>query len=279
MKAIWNEFFGIGGYSRPIEGFMSWQHLTFVSALVAVMITLAVWLGRKNRKRTEKEKNRVLIAAAILLDGLEILKIVLNTIQSGDPFYWRYELPLFLCSIQLITVPLAAFSKGRLREAALDFVCIFGILGALLGTYGAGNIYSSAPVISFGNVISGITHCISGFASLYILFARMCSMKKRNIPITFGILLFFCLSALLCNEVVGYNYMFLRRGDGTPYDILYNIVKGDKVLYPLGVILLFLVYIVLYYGIYFRITGKKQGEMEGKNQKTAKKFANETFDL
>ena len=32
------EFFGFGGYQRPAEGFMSWQHLLFVTSLVSVMI-------------------------------------------------------------------------------------------------------------------------------------------------------------------------------------------------------------------------------------------------
>lgn len=75
-------------------------------------------------------------------------------------------LPLFMCSIQLITIPLAAFTKGRIKEASLDFVFIFGALGAVLGTYFAGNNYASYPVISFDNVNSGITHAISGFAAL-----------------------------------------------------------------------------------------------------------------
>jgi hypothetical protein len=37
--------------------------------------------------------------------------------------------------------------------------------------------------------------------------------------------------------------MFLMQGDGTPYDILYNLVNGNPVLYPLGVVGLFFVYI------------------------------------
>ena len=34
------EFFGFGGYTRPAEGFLSWQHLTFVTALMAAMVLL-----------------------------------------------------------------------------------------------------------------------------------------------------------------------------------------------------------------------------------------------
>ena len=46
------------------------------------------------------------------------------------------------------------------------------------------------------------------------------------------------------------------RGDGTPYDILYNLVGGHPVLYPLGVVVLFYLYIVAFYGVYYLIQKK-----------------------
>ena len=58
--------------------------------------------------------------------------------------------------------------------------------------------------------------------------------------------------------MIDYNYMFLVRGDGTPYDILYNLVGGSPVFYPLGVVALFLLYIAAFYGVYFAIMGKKK---------------------
>ena len=243
------EFFGFGGYQRPAEGFLSWQHLVFVTSLMAVMVALAVILGRKNRFALPRQKNRVLIWAASLIDGFELFKIVLLCFRAEDPWSWLYNLPLFLCSIQLIALPVAAFTKGRIKESSLDFVCIFGILGAVLGTYGAGQNYGCYPVLSFDNVVSGVTHSIAGFASLYILISGMASLKRKNIGITFGILLFFCVAAYTANILLDYNYMFLMAGDGTPYDILYNLVGGHKVFYPLSVVALFIVYIVLYYGV------------------------------
>lgn len=245
------EFFGFGGYTRPAEGYMSWQHLTFVTSLMVIMIFGAVLLGLKNRHKEEKQKNRVLIVSAIAIDSLELFKIVLLCFRAEDPMNWLYDLPLFLCSIQLITIPLAAFAKGRLREAALDFVSIFGMLGAVLGTYAAGNNYSSYPVLCFDNVVSGLTHCISGFCALYILITGMASMKKSDIPITYAILLSFCVAAYAANVLLDYNYMFLMAGDGTPYDILFNLVGGSPVLYPLGVVALFLLYIAAFYQIFY----------------------------
>lgn len=257
------EFFGFGGYTREAEGFMSWQHLLFVSILMVIMISLSLFYGIKNKNKDLKIKNRVLIISAILIDGFELFKIIILCIRGNDPMAWLYELPLFLCSIQLITIPLSAFSKGRIKEASLDFVLIFGILGAVLGTYGAGNNYGTYPVLSFDNVVSGITHSISGFCSLYIAISGLSSMKKKNIAITFSILLFFCITAYITNILIDYNYMFLMRGDGTPYDIFYNLVNGHKVLYPLIVVILFILYILIFYFSYFFFKKRKQANTHG----------------
>jgi uncharacterized membrane protein YwaF len=253
------EFSGIGGYAREPEGYLSWQHLTFVSLLMIAMIALAVFLGLRNKCRDSKAKNAVLVWAAILIDGFEIFKIILNC--SQDPTAWQTNLPLFLCSIQLITIPLAAFTRGRIKEAALDFVCIFGLLGAVLGTIGAGQNYNAYPVLSFPNVVSGITHCISGFASLYIMISGMISMKRQNMWITFSILGFFCASAMVANKLLDYNYMFLRSHDGTPYSMFYDLVGGHPILYPAVVILLFLLYITIFYLVYFLIQKRKAAHL------------------
>ncbi len=252
------EFLGLGGYQRPAEGYFSWQHLTFVTALMVIMVALAAFLGRRNRLQSDRIHNKVLAISAIVIDSLELFKIIVLCFRNEDPFDWVNNLPLFLCSIQLITIPLAAFSRDRVREAALDFVCIFGMLGAVLGTYCAGNNYSAYPVLSLDNVVSGLTHSISGFVSLYILVSGMDCMKKKNIPITFTILGGFCVAAYIANIFTDSNYMFLSRGDGTPYDILFNLVGGHPVLYPIGVVALFLVYICAFYAIYHSLARKKQ---------------------
>lgn len=252
------EFFGFGGYKRTPEGYMSWQHLLFVSSLMVIMIALAIIFGLKYKNKDDKSKNKVLIWSAFLIDGFEILKFIIVCSREASIEPMLRMLPLFLCSIQLITIPLAAFAKGKVKEAALDFVFIFGILGAFAGTYGAGQNYSCYPVLSFDNVVSGITHSISGFASLYIVISGMASMKVKNMWISFTILISFCVAAYIADVLIPYNYMFLMAGDGTPYDIFYNLVNGNKVLYPMIVVILFLLYISAFYGVYFFIKKRKE---------------------
>lgn len=260
--SIIQEFFGIGGYTRTPEGAYSWQHLTFVGLLLTTMVALAVWLGRRNKGRDTTTQNRVLVWAALLIDGLELFKIVIACCSqkvNGDPWYEGilYNLPLFLCSIQLIALPLAAFSQGRLKEASIDFVAIFGLLGAVLGTVGAAQNYDCYPVLGFDNVVSGITHSISGFAALYVLVAGIARLQRQNSGITAGILLVFCGLAYGTNHLIDYNYMFLMAGDGTPYDILYNLVGGSPLWYPLCVVVLFFVYIAAFYGVRLALQRKK----------------------
>ena len=252
------EFFGIDGYQRPVEGYLSWQHLLFVTALMVIMVACAVLLGKRNKGADIKTKNRVLIWAAFLIDGFELFKIFILCYkdQSWSPIL--HNLPLFLCSIQLLAIPLAAFSRGMIKEACLDFVCIFGIAGAILGVYGAGQNYNAYPVLSFDNVVSGITHSISGFASLYIMISGMTGLKRKNIFPTTAILLGFCVIAYVANILVDYNYMFLMQGDGTPYDILYNLVGGNPVFYPMGVVALFFIYLFSFYYIHFLVSKRKQ---------------------
>ena len=252
------EFFGIGGFKREAEGFLSWQHLLFVGSAIALMIALAIIFGLKNRTKSDKTKNLPLIIAAIVIDGVELIKLAVECLIDGSAEPLMYDLPLYLCSLQLFALPVAAFGKGRVKEIGLDFVFIFGLLCALMGTIGAGNDYASYPVICFHNVVSTITHCTSGFGCLYLGIVKMQSMQKRNVWIELLSFVVFCGVAYIVNVILSTNYMFLVRGDGTPYDVFYNFTNGDPILYAALVIGTLLLYILAFFGIYYLVTKRKR---------------------
>ena len=260
------EFFGFGPKENPYggtpDGYLSWQHLVFVSVFVAAAIGLAIFLGLRNKNKPDKTKNAVLIWTAIIIDTFEIVKIIIGC--TRNPSFWRISLPLFLCSLQLIAIPLAAFTKGRVKEAALDFVVIFGMLGGMIGVYGMASNYNMYPTVSWPNFVSAVTHSMAGFAGLYIILSGMASMKKKNIPFTFIILFGFAVLAYVANLLLDYNYMFLMYHDGTPYLYFYNLVNGNRVLYPLMVMLLFVLYICVFYLIYIAVKNAKEKKSTAK---------------
>ena len=52
--------------------------------------------------------------------------------------------------------------------------------------------------------------------------------------------------------------MFIVRGDGTPYDIFYNLVNGNKILYPTIVLGLFVIYILVFRATFSYFRKRKQ---------------------
>ena len=108
MQAVCNmnwiaEFFGYADNTRPVEGFMSWQHLTFVGCLLTAMTALAVFLGLRNKNADDKKKNTVLIWSAILIDAFEIAKIIIVCTREADPMRWLYNptIPSTIAAIEI----------------------------------------------------------------------------------------------------------------------------------------------------------------------------------
>lgn len=245
------EFFG-PEYAREPEGWLSPTHLIFITCLVGLAVALAIVLGRRYRNVEEKQKLRVLKYAAILMDGLELFKIIVYMIRDHDWTTVLSNLPLFLCSVNLIALPIAAFGKGKIRDGALDFALIFGMFGCLLGTYLGTNIYGEAPIFSFHPMVSATTHAISGFSSVYIGVSGLRRMKKSSIRIALLILGCFMAAALLANAAMWntyweHNYMFISNDAGTPLSIVTGIVGGNQIFYTLFVVALYYLYMLMFY--------------------------------
>lgn len=68
----------------------------------------------------------------------------------------------------------------------------------------------------------------------------------------------FVILAQIANLTIPYNYMFLERHDGTPYSIFFNMVNGNLILYKIFVISLFVILIVLFYGVRILIDKRKK---------------------
>lgn len=263
------EFFGFESSNRESIGLFSKTHLIFATIVTLLIITIAILLGRHFKNKSEEEKIKPIKYLAVLMWLFEGTKIVINLIQ-GDSIWGM--LPLFLCSIQLVTIPLVALlKKGRLRDACCDFIFIWGFFTALMALFFAGNFYNNASFVSFWLIGSVVTHSISGIASLYIGISGLAKMEKKNIYITVLILLSFEILAFTANQFTDYNYMFLESGDGTPFDLIQNMYGGERenILYSLTVAFMMQLFSLGYYAVDNTVVSIKHKQKE--KTKTYKK--------
>lgn len=247
------QYFGFGPGLYEAEGWFSWQHIVFVTICIAITIFLAI-LFAKLSKGDRKKQIKVLRVAAIIMLSAELIKIILHEFTCKDVWAFRSVLPLFLCSILLFSLPIAAFAKGRVQEAALDFTMVFGYIACLAGTYLAGNIFQS-PILSFHVNVSVFTHCISGFAAIFVTITRLAEMKSKNIWIVAVILgafevLALTVDLLQLNVPYESNYMFFMNSAGTPFSIFEKMSGGINWIYTMLVMLCYFAYMALFIGGY-----------------------------
>lgn len=260
------------GEQRAPAGLFSWQHLLAVTLTLAILLTLAVFLGKKFRHDTKKQ-NLVLIIAGISIVALQLMKRIFLLVETDNIVDCLIgNMPLYFCDIMIFIIPICAFVRGRAKEICLDFIAVCGLLMGFMGNYFAGNLYPSHAIISFSVFNALLNHSISAFTSLFIWVAGMNKMEKRNIPFTIGILFAFMTVALIVDYVnipingSPRNFMFFFHGDGTPFTFFHDMVGGNKIIYQIIVYILQCGYMGLFYLVYYwvaKLSANKKAQKSG----------------
>lgn len=241
---------------RAGDALFSWPHLLSVTLILGGFLALAILLGRKYRGN-QKAEDLILLIGGISIVTVQVSKIVYLCVTRGDGTVWDCLIgnaPLYLCDMATFIIPLAALTKGRVKDWCLDFVAIWGLIMGFFGTYLAGNIYPAHAAISWAAINSLLLHAISGFAAMFIFVTGLNKMEKRNIPFVVGILVIFMTTALIIDYVDNHNFMFFFHGDGTPFTLFDEYLSfGLKPIYQLWIYVLQCGYMVGFYFAYYGI--------------------------
>ena len=244
---------------REPAGLFSLGHLLTVTLTLAAFLTLAVFLAKKF-KGDPKKQNLVLLIAGIAIVVVQLSKNIWLLCETDN--FWDCLIgnwPLYFCDIPIYIIPLAALTKGRFRQWCIDFLAICGLLMGFMGNYFAGNLYPSHAIFSFSVINALLNHSISAFVALFIWISRLNKMEKRDMPFSIGILFTFMTIALIVDYLnipingSPRNFMFFFSGDGTPFDIFLNLVKGNRIAYQIIVYVLQCGYMAAFYGVYYLI--------------------------
>lgn len=206
------------------------------------------------RKKSEQVRGRVIVWACLLtLVGFVVYKYCLSIDREYDAltanmggFNWWGELPLQLCNINMILIPIAVATKNR---GLMSFCFFVGPLGALLALVMPGNGFDGYSILMPRMLGYYGTHFMVMIEGLALAAFGLYRPQFRDLPktllaillITFAV---FCINMLL--RTTGLhpkaNYFFSVETEGNPVLEIFHHLIPYPFLYLLPGVLVLVVY-------------------------------------
>lgn len=238
------------------SNYLDSTHIIIASVVTVITAFLGIYLGIRNKNKTEKDKAKLILPFSIAMWILLILRFVMIVVrgynfgENGFMDLVEGNLPLFLCDIQYFALIAICFGKGEAKKVGLDFCLCLGLLSFAMGVWLNAGTYGGNPWWSSCYFYEMAVHAIPGGISLYILASNMTSLKFKDIWKTLAVLAVFEIVALIFDYTLDSNYMFFKRDSGTPFFIFTDLANGNQILYSFFVWLGMTLYVALYYGIW-----------------------------
>lgn len=214
-------------------------------ALLALLLYLS-------RHMTEEKSHKLLRWVAIFVSALEIVKITSRILQGYGPDSW---VPLYYCSLFIFAIWLTLSGKASIRRAGCAYITMGGIVASVFFTFYPSTSLGMYPLLHPATFHSFVYHLIMCYTGLILLWKGGYVPQKRD-GLYYSLFVFgACIPAVILNEVIGTNCMFLRHPFNLP--LLQPLLEFSKPLYILVASLAQAV--VLYwvdfglYGIYKRL--------------------------
>lgn len=197
----------------------------------------------------------VLLVTAVLhvlikkrrIDFENMLKVCALIAVTLDPLYWfwehrhfgtfRYEttLPLYICSLFWILIPIIAFSKkkGNLYRASLSCVTTVVYYGGIMGLIFNYHV-SNHPFFGFVVQRSLFYHFLMFMIVTLMWSTGYYRVQKKDTYLFFVPLLVLMLPAFAVDWIYGYDYCYFNGGKGTVFEYFSKMLGT-----PLFVVLLY----------------------------------------
>ena len=188
---------------------------------ILLLLTLAGCIAaglRSIRRQPPQKAQRMLDGAAILVPVLELSHSVWLYLTGTHSLIKL--LPLHLCGLQSLFIPLAVFTKFTCFR---DFVYATSLLGGIFGTVLPSGVAECYPIWSFQTLQTFALHGLLIFVPLAMILCGMHQPSIHRFPRVLCIFLLAALAVGLVDQMFGENYMFLYAPPaGTPLVWIFN---------------------------------------------------------
>ena len=223
----------------------------------ALFLLLLALAGVLLRGKSERTKKTVLVAACVLtLLGFFAYKYFLSidaefneVTASMGGFNWWGELPLQLCNINMLLIPIAVLTN---RRALMSFAFFVGPLGALMALVMPGTGFDGYSILLPRMLGYYGTHFMIIIEALALAVFGLYRPRFRDLPGTIAALLVVSLAVFGVNVLLRAtglhpkaNYFFSMETEGNPVlELFYRFVPYPY-LYELPSFLILIPYMLL----------------------------------
>ncbi len=214
----------------------SFQHLLTIGMIICLWVILILTF----KDRSIKTRWRLLKTTSLLLPLLEAGMMVWY--KSVGQFSIGYVLPLHLCSLMCIILPVMVFTKNKLL---MEYSYAMGIAPSFMTLFTPDVYYY--PTFSFIYIQTMLVHGIICFIPIFLIFSMGYRPNIRKLPKTVAILFGLVIIIIPVNYFTDGNYFFLRYpAKGSIMEYFANFVGSPGYLIPVffvGCILWLLMYL------------------------------------
>lgn len=267
--------YGFFDYKANISGYygqdmFSTAHIVFMISAFLLM-AIVCFLTRHASKRAVDTYLKVLSVAVPIIETSKIVWESYYDIKVfGGQFNYSGLLPLYACSLFIYSLPLAAWTKGKVKECALSFLTTLGIFCGLTNFIYL-NILSTYPLLTYASFISIYFHFAMVFTGIFLMTTGYYRPKLKSVLYS---MILFSIYALIVSVVNyagnayfgsdSFDYGFLYSGKTSPilcHDL--QAALGDKLrpLYTAIIIIGYTLPTAVVYGVekmIFMLTGRRK---------------------
>ena len=206
-----------------------WHFVMIATAFILLGITCVLSF------RKAKSMTKVLTVWSIML-LLVTVTIITYSLCTGI-YNPEWYIPLHLCNLFSVIVPLSAMFKGKVRTFFYDFMCVFGISGCIVAVIFPITTLLYYPPLHIISLLTWLYHVLIGTLGTYLLVCR--GYKRFRAFNIISILFVLTIGATIANSYFGTNFLFLNSARTYfPLTFFYNILGKYAVYYIIAFVAL-----------------------------------------
>lgn len=193
-----------------ICGIFSPTHIVVMICLILLLIVAVIF----SRKLSLKATKRIILAICITVWILEVIKDSIRIYKGAGGDSW---IPLYFCGIFLYAIVLVQFKSQTIQDIGWSFIT-FGGIGASIGfIIMPSTSLALYPIWHPGSIHSLIFHWLMAYTGLVALVNGVYKPKASHFIYYFYFTGLMSVIAVLINNSLGTNMMFLDNPFGIPW--------------------------------------------------------------